>query len=443
MYSAASRLVVSYTGFKGNSLTTLFGGALYSQRNIFKVVIVWVLVLAGIAGLTWVNYRFSTQNPGGNDFLPRWLGTRLFLMEGQSPYSEQTTLEIQQFVYGRAAQPDEDQVLFVYPFYSFVIYAPFAMIQDYLLARTLWMTVLELAILGVAGFGMALSRWRASLPLLVAFFIFSALWYHSVRPLINGNTSILIALFVALAFWAMRENHDVLAGILLAFATIKPQVIVLLMVFIIIWAISRRRWTIVWSFIGSLALLIAGTSLLIPNWVLQNIGQIISYPIYTLPGSPGAIFAQWMPGFGSQLGWFLTGVLAVILLLEWRLALGKEFRWFYWTACLTLVITPLIGVRTATANYIVLLPALALVFETWYERWGRVGRWMVLAGMLVLGGGIWWLFLATVQDGVQHSILFFPLPAFLLIGLYWVRWWAVNPPRPLLDELRLTQEDLF
>jgi hypothetical protein len=435
--------VVSYTGFKRNLLANVLGGELYSQRNVLKYIIVSVLALAGVAGLGWANYRFTAQNPGGNDFLPRWLGTRLFLMEGQSPYSEQTTLEIQRFVYGRVARADEDQVLFVYPFYSFVIYAPFSLIQDYLLARTLWMTLVEIAILAVAVLAVALSRWRASLPLLVLFVLFSALWYHSIRPLINGNTSILIALFVALAFWAIHENYDVLAGFLLAFSTIKPQVIVLLVAFVFIWAISRRRWTIIWSFIGSLALLIASTSLLIPNWVLQNIGQIISYPVYTLPGSPGAIFTEWMPGIGSQLGWVLTAILAVILLLEWRLALGKDFRWFFWTACLTLVITPLIGVRTATANYIVLLPALALVFATWYQRWGRAGRWLVIVAMLALGVGIWWLFLVTQQDGVQHSILFFPLPVFLLVSLYWVRWWAVNPPRPLLDELRLSQEDLL
>ena len=65
----------------------------------------------------------------------RWVGTRQFLMKAQSPYSEATTQEIQQRFYGRAARNNEDQVLFVYPFYSIFIFGPFAMISDYNMAR--------------------------------------------------------------------------------------------------------------------------------------------------------------------------------------------------------------------------------------------------------------------------------------------------------------------
>ncbi len=32
--------------------------------------------------------------------------------------------------------------------------------------------------------------------------------------------------------------------------------------------------------------------------------------------------------------------------------------------------------------------------------------------------------------------MFFPLPVFLLVGLYWVRWWVLRPEQPLLDRLR-------
>jgi hypothetical protein len=94
--------------------------------------------------LTWINYRYSVQNPGGSDFLPRWVGTRQFLMKAQSPYSDETTQEIQQRFYGRPARSDEDQVLFVYPFYSIFLFGPFALIDDYNLARAIWMTVLRL-----------------------------------------------------------------------------------------------------------------------------------------------------------------------------------------------------------------------------------------------------------------------------------------------------------
>jgi len=83
-----------------------------------------LLVVFALVFLTWANYHYSVQNPGGSDFLPRWVGTRMLLMEGKSPYSEETTREIHQRFYGRPARSDEDQVLFVYPLYSIFVFAP-------------------------------------------------------------------------------------------------------------------------------------------------------------------------------------------------------------------------------------------------------------------------------------------------------------------------------
>jgi hypothetical protein len=402
-----------------------------------------LLTVIALAGLIWGNYQYAQNNPGGNDFLPRYLGTRLFMVKGQSPYSEATTQEIQKMVYGRPAEKEEDQVLFVYPFYSFLIFAPFALIKNYVLARAVWMTVLEISLFLLAGIGISLSRWRISRSMLVVILIFTALWYHSVRVVINGNASVLCALFLAAAFLAIRSEHDVLGGFLIALASIKPQMVVLLIPFVLIWASSQRRWLLFWSLLVSLGFLIATTVLLIPDWIWQNLVQIVAYPSYTQPGSPGAIFYQYLPGIGKQMGWVITVFTAGILFWEWRVALHRDYRWFLWTAYLTLVLTNLIGIRTATENYIALFPALIMVLAVWDERWGISGRWLIITSVLLLLVGLWWLFLATLRmaanQPTQHPIMFFPLPIFLLIGLYWTRWWAVRPPPPILEQLRSTE----
>jgi len=411
------------------------------QRRSSEWISVLIILTAVtlVFALTWVNYRFAVQNPGGNDFLSRWLGIRKFLMEGASPYSDETTQEIQTMMYGRLAQVDEDQVLFVYPFYSIYIFAPFALIADYDMARAVWMTTLEVAVLMIAIISLSLSRWQVRPIALAIFLIFAVLWYYSIRPIVNGNGAVVSALMITVALLLIRQEQDGLAGLLLAMASIKPQMVILLIPFVLLWSISRQRRILFWSILGSLALLVASTSLLIPNWTWQNLVQVISYPGYTLPGTPGAILTEWLPGVGSKLGWAFTIFLIGSLIWEWRAAWGMEYRWFLWTACLTLVITNLIGIRTATANYLAMLPALVLVLATWDRYWGIIGRVLIVLSILLLFFGVWWLFLSTIQmlgQATQHPVMFFPLPMFLLVTLYWIRWWLLRPERPWLETIR-------
>jgi hypothetical protein len=411
------------------------------KRLPTELVFALLIVLAALAliFLTWANYRYSVQSPGGSDFLPRWVGTRLFLMEGQSPYSEETTQEIQRRFYGRPARSGEDQVLFVYPFYTIFLFSPFAMIEDYNLARAIWMTVLEVSVILIVIAGLSLNRWRLSPFMLGLLMLFAALWYYTVRALINANAALLIGLVVALALLAIRRERDGLAGLLLALTTIKPQMVILLVLLVLLWSISNQRWVLFWSFLGNLALITAVSSLLIPNWIWQNLVQLFAYPDYTQPTTPGEIFAVWMPGVGMRLGYALTVILVATLVFEWRQAWGKDFRWLLWASGLTLAATQLVGLPTATENYMIMFPALIMVFAAWDEQWRSWGRVLIFLSYLLLFFGVWWLFLATLERGdqpIQGLIMFFPLPVFLLIGLYWVRWWVLRPEQPLLDRLR-------
>ncbi len=398
-------------------------------------VVVFILLL--MISLAYTNYRYTSQYPGGNDFLSRWVGTRLFLTKGLSPYGEQATRQIHEMAYGRDARPGEDQMLFAYPMYSVIIVAPFALIAEYSLARALWMTVLEVSLILITFIGLSLSRWKPSSWLLSILLIFSFLWYYGLRPVINGNLAIIVALLIGLALMALKSELDSLAGFLLALTTIKPQMVVLLIPLLLIWAISHRRWNLILSFVGSLILLMAGFSLFIPDWIVQNFRQVLSYPTYTLPSTPQAILVNWLPGVGKQLGWTISILMAILLLLEWRSVVGKEYRWLLWTACFTLVITNLIGIQTATENYVAMFLGLVLVFATLDKRWQRAGRLLVLVCMMFLLLGTWTLFLTTLQSGdqpIQHPILFFIFPAFLLPSLYFVRWWAIRPPRLFMEK---------
>jgi hypothetical protein len=407
--------------------------------------IVAILIIAALIMVTWANYKFVQENPGGNNFLVHWVGTRALLVDGLSPYSDTVAERIQTLAYGRPAEPGEHELRVAYPLYSGLIFLPYALIADYDLARAVWMTTLEVALIGLAFLSLNLTRWKMSLWLLPLFLLFSVFWYHSLRPLINGNAVILVALFLAGAFAAIKSERDELAGILLALSTIKPHLVLLPIIFVLIWTISFGRWkTLGWMLI-SLGLLSISAALFIPDWPLQNLREIMAYVSYNPPGTPGAVFEIWLPATGRKLGWGLSVILGLILLVEWILVRWKRFRWFLWTGSLTLVVSQWIGIQTDPGNFILLFLPLVLVFAMWGERWGRVGNGVIIIVIALLFVLPWAIFLQTVAYGdqpMQHPVMFFPLPLFLLITLYWVRWWAIQPRQLMVEELQAYENQM-
>ena len=96
---------------------------------------------------------------------------------------------------------------------------------------------------------------------------------------------------------------------------------------------------------------------------------------------------------------------------------------------LTLAISQWIGIQTDPGNFILLFPALMMIIVTISDKWPHKQGWVVsgvVGGLLV---GLWLLFVATIQRSyqpIQDPVMFIPLPAFCLIGLYWIKWWVVG-----------------
>ena len=397
-----------------------------------------VVLVAAIVLMTIGNYRYASLNPGGNDFLVHWMGTRSYITEGISPYSDEVALRIQNVAYGRPALPGEHELRVAYPLYSIVFFLPFALIKDFTLARAVWMTVLEIALMVLCFLSLRLTRWKPTPLILMLLLLFSLFWYHGLRALILGNAVILVTLMIVGALLAMRVQADELAGVLMGFATIKPQVVVVLLVFITVWAIFKKRWKlIIWLF-GTVFLLSAAAALLMPDWILQNLREVIRYPGYNPPGTPATVFSIYMPGVGSRIGQGVSVFLIVVLLLEWFLSLRGDFRAFLWAACLTLVASQWIGIQTDPGNFIVLYPAVILVLAMWDERWHRSASLLTIGSLVLIFAGIWLVFIRTLERSyqpIQSPLLFFPLPILLFIGLYMVRWWAIKPQKTWMTSL--------
>ena len=171
--------------------------------------------------------------------------------------------------------------------------------------------------------------------------------------------------------------------------------------------------------------------------MIQNLREVIRFPSYNPVLTLGGALASWLPGIGHMIKWGLGLGLGLLLAVEWWQVRGKGFRHFCWTACLTLVITQMMGIPTDPGNFILFFPALMVIFATWDQRWRKFGSYAVLAAAALLGVGLWFLFILTLErtyQPVQSPVMFLPLPAFTMLGMYWVRWWMVKPILAAMEE---------
>lgn len=400
------------------------------SRPLWMQVVTGLAVIGVLIALTIANFRFAEQFPGGNDFLGRWMGARFWVRDGISPYDPQVGRASQQLIYGRAVDREagEDIQDFLYPFPAMVFFAPFGALP-YTLARAIWMTILEVSLPILALIGIALADWKPRRAVLVSLLFFSVFWYHGTRAVIVGQFAVIEALLMVGALLAIKRGSDPLAGILLGLSIAKPQMAVLFIPFVLLWAAWARRWSIVVWGVGTITGLLAVSVLLIPDWPVMWLRQLLEYPTYTNIGSPVEILADAFPSMSGVIAVAMGGALTLYLFWEWAKAAGKADRWFQWAAALTIVVTNLVAFRSATTNYVVLLPALCLIFSVLTDRWRAKGDVVVLLAMVALLFGLWGLFLTTIEGNVESPLMYLPVPILTLLGLWWARWWAIRAIR--------------
>jgi hypothetical protein len=121
-----------------------------------------------------------------------------------------------------------------------VFFAPLGVL-DYLTARTLWMTLLEICLVIVTLLSLQISGWKLSAIGKGAILVFSLLWYPGARTLILGQFSGIDALLILGAIILVQRRRDVDAGLLLALSLAKPQMSILVVIFSFLWGLSAGR----------------------------------------------------------------------------------------------------------------------------------------------------------------------------------------------------------
>lgn len=392
-----------------------------------------VLLLALLLGNVVLTHNLLTAPyPGHNDFLSRWEGARSFWVDGLNPYGEQASLNIQMLIYGRPSAADEDPGYFVYPFYMVLPLLPLVYLP-YAWASALWMVILEVCLIAGLLIIINMFGWRPR-PWLLAFSVlWTLLMYYSARGLLLGQVGIVVYIFQVIAFWAVIKDADRVAGVALAFATLKPQMSFLIVPFLLLWALRARHWGIVVSFAVVMTFLLLISFLLQPSWLEDWITQMRLYPQYTSAaypdtGSPVWIVMQHYLGLGDVGEWAINVFFFGFMLWAWYevLVQGREER-FLWALMVTLTITHVVALRTATTHFVVFI--VPLVF--YLKRLDRRGSLRPLLALLALLAIPWLQFVITLQGrgSLEHPSLFLP-PTFGLALLLWFTrrdWWKAAP----------------
>jgi len=308
------------------------------------------------------------SRPRGNlsDLYPRWLGARELLQHGRNPYSAEITREIQLGYYGRPLDParaedPKDQQGFAYPAYVVFLLAPSIDLPFDTVQKALRCLLIVLAVSTVL-LWLYVLRWKLSRGTGLILIVLMLGWLPMVQGIKLQQLSLLVAGLLAACGACLAGGWLLLAGGLLALATIKPQLTWPLVLWLLLWAGSawRSRRRFVFGFGLVMLLLLGGAQLLLPGWLRMFAEALGQYHRYTQNQS----VLVW--SFGSIAGRILEAVsLLFCALCIWpvrrELASSAAFgRAFALVMALTVVIVPMF----APYNQVLLAPAILALLRS-------------------------------------------------------------------------------
>jgi hypothetical protein len=319
-----------------------------------------VFALAGVPHLL----RIVSKPPSLNDLYPVWRGSRELLVHGRNPYSPEVSREIQIAFYGAdlgpGSRPDQ-QCCFAYPVYVSFLFAPtvksdFSRLQ---LPALLFLTVLT---------AVSIICWHAVTRRAAGELVFIVPLVLISPPVMQGlelrQSGMLVAALLSGAAILAERRHFTLSGMTLALATIKPQMCILPIAWMLLWAVNdwRTRRNLAIGFGVTMALLVGGGEVLLPGWISDFIAQLRLYREFA-----GASMLELL--YGRAIGLTLTAIfIFVLLVVMWRKRAVSDFiPMLAIVLAMEIVIVP--GLKSLL-NLVLLIPGIFILLSK-YPLSGR------------------------------------------------------------------------
>lgn len=399
----------------------------FTARDYQFIALVTVLFLIISTALVLANFTLK----GGGDFYVHWVASRGFVYDHVDPYGGEVPARVQQLVYGSPVKAGDKPYILVTPFHILLLYFPASLLSDPHLARAIYTLILELALFALAILSLQLTEWEAPRLFSIIFIVFAVFNFYSFQAIYEATPVLLLGFLFAEILLALRFEMDELAGVLIAVSFYYWEVSAPFLILIGLRVYYEKRNRVFAGFIMSGLVLLILSFLAYPGWIIPFLRAVSNNIRIEFGFSIHTIFTSIWPAQGRILAWIFIAALVIILGFEWSAARSGDYRRFYWAACLSVAMAPLLGFRTEMSYLSVLIIPLALVFSTAYQRWRKMGSGLTTLLMLLIFAVPWLINLFAVKrfGAVAGDTLFLFIPICTIIGLYWIRWWAIHPPR--------------
>ena len=388
----------------GNSTLRLFLALLFAGSMWFYVQHILIPHQQAEAALYGI--------PRGNlsDLYPRWLGARELLLHHRDPYSAEISREIQAGYYGRPLDPalphdPKDEQGFAYPAYVVFLLAPTVTLPFTVVQTGFRWLLVALTALSVPLWLGALRR-KVSAETMAILIVLTLGSFPVLQGIKLQQLSLLVAGLIAAGAMLLAEGHLFSAGILLALATIKPQLALPVAAWFLLWALSdwARRRSFWWGFAMTLAALAGGAQYVLPGWVGRFRDAVVAYRRYN-QGADSVLDILVTPPWGR---WLAIAIALALALLAWRHRRARAGSAAHsQVTVMILAGTVVVMPKTAPYNQVLLLPGILFLLGQGREFWSKGLGWRAMAA--ICGSALMWPWMAAF--GLLAASCFVPAAA--------------------------------
>jgi hypothetical protein len=355
---------------------------LFPQESFKKsILLLFSLLCAASMWLYWgrIPQNLDASSPSIaqrryplTDLYAQWFGAQEVLLRHRDPYSDDTTHKLQVAYYGEEIDPSHALLLthqqrFAYPLYVTFLLAPTVRLEFRTVQKIFWVLLLLVTIASVPLWARAIHV-KLSPTYLAATLTLTLASIPVLQGLQLLQLGLLVAALLAAAAAAAISGRLLLAGTLLAIATIKPQMTILPIAWFILWASSdwRQRRGLLGGFLSALTCLVVSSEFLLPGWLLRYPRALRAYADYT--GSTSLLGVLIPTSFNSLLS-VVAFFIAATYCWRVRRQPANSFAFAIATGFVLTLTVSIVPTVLPPFNHVLLLPVFLLVTARWNDLW--------------------------------------------------------------------------